>query len=68
MRDGNLGANFPSSSYQIFHAGGPRDSGRGGGDPRARELQGPHNTGIRKVNNKYKHINLYIQNEPEHSI
>ena len=30
MHDGNLEANFPSSSYQIFHAEGPRDSGRGG--------------------------------------
>ena len=31
MRDGNLEANFPSSSFQIFHAEGPRDSWRSAG-------------------------------------
>ena len=44
MRDGNLEANFPSSSYHILHAEGPRDSGRGGegpqGHPRAEGVQG----------------------------
>ena len=54
MRDGNLEANFPSSSYQIFHAEGRATPAAGAqkGHPRAGGVQGPHNTGLRKVNNK----------------
>ena len=50
MHGGNLEANFPSL-YQLSHAEGPRDSSPKG-HPRAGGVQGPHNTGIREVNNK----------------
>ena len=49
MCGGNLEANFPSSSYQILHAEGPRNFGRGDGGPegapprwRSASVQGPH--------------------------